>query len=191
MSSPAARRQAFTLLEILIVVIIIGILAALVIPQISGAAEDAKVSKVLAVVDTLRAASESHYADTSALAAEYSDSTNEFERELSIKQSAPVWKGPYLAHPLTNGDNPFGGVVRLHKSFTDGPVNPVGFDLIGRGTDTVTGAGQYVAFTNVGETAAKTVNDALDKGIGGNWRSSGRVEWSKDTLMIFVMDVAD
>lgn len=39
-----ARRRAFTLVEILIVVVILGILAAIVIPQFSSAAQDSKES---------------------------------------------------------------------------------------------------------------------------------------------------
>ncbi|HLL90243.1 MAG TPA: prepilin-type N-terminal cleavage/methylation domain-containing protein [Tepidisphaeraceae bacterium] len=43
----ATRRCGFTLVEILIVVIILGILAAIVIPQFSNAAGDARMSSVL------------------------------------------------------------------------------------------------------------------------------------------------
>lgn len=40
----SARRRAFTLVEILIVVVILGILAAIVVPQFSNAADDSKES---------------------------------------------------------------------------------------------------------------------------------------------------
>jgi general secretion pathway protein G len=51
--TPSARR-GFTLIEILIVVIILGILAAIVIPQFSSASSDAKKASLQSTVQTLR-----------------------------------------------------------------------------------------------------------------------------------------
>ncbi|MEM6314628.1 MAG: prepilin-type N-terminal cleavage/methylation domain-containing protein [Planctomycetota bacterium] len=50
----AARRSGFTLIEILIVVIILGILAAIVIPQFSSASEDARSSSLGSQLQALR-----------------------------------------------------------------------------------------------------------------------------------------
>ena len=50
----AKRQSAFTLIEILIVVIILGILAAIVIPQFTNASEDAKLSSVQSTVQSIR-----------------------------------------------------------------------------------------------------------------------------------------
>ena len=49
-----SRRGGFTLIEILIVVIILGILAAIVIPQFAGASQSAKLSTLQSNVQTLR-----------------------------------------------------------------------------------------------------------------------------------------
>jgi len=48
------RRYAFTLVELLIVVIILGILAAVVIPQFSDASTDARVSSLTTNLSTIR-----------------------------------------------------------------------------------------------------------------------------------------
>ena len=49
-----SARKGFTLIEILIVVIILGILAAIVIPQFSSASSDAKKAALQSTVQTLR-----------------------------------------------------------------------------------------------------------------------------------------
>ncbi len=48
------KRSAFTLVELLIVVIILGILAAVVIPQFTDASTDAKVSSLATNLQTIR-----------------------------------------------------------------------------------------------------------------------------------------
>jgi len=48
------RSQGFTLVEILIVVVILGILAAIVIPQFTSASESAKSSSLLSQLQTIR-----------------------------------------------------------------------------------------------------------------------------------------
>ena len=47
-------RRAFTLIEILIVVVILGILAAIVIPQFSEASDDANESAIKSTLQTVR-----------------------------------------------------------------------------------------------------------------------------------------
>ena len=56
-------RKAFTLIEILIVVVILGILAAVVIPQFTNAAEDANNAGVRTQLQTLRSQVELYRAE--------------------------------------------------------------------------------------------------------------------------------
>jgi general secretion pathway protein G len=54
MTAIRQTRKGFTLIEILIVVIILGILAAIVIPQFTNASKDAKQSALVTMVQSLR-----------------------------------------------------------------------------------------------------------------------------------------
>ncbi len=47
-------RRAFTLIEILIVVVILGILAAIVVPQFTNASQDAQISNIRTQLQTIR-----------------------------------------------------------------------------------------------------------------------------------------
>lgn len=49
------NNAAFTLVEILIVVVILGILAAIIIPQFTSAAEDSKLSNLVSNLQAIRA----------------------------------------------------------------------------------------------------------------------------------------
>src|SRR6188768_4534591 len=49
-----ARKSGFTLVEILIVVIILGILAAIVIPQFTNASQDARKNSLTSQLQTIR-----------------------------------------------------------------------------------------------------------------------------------------
>lgn len=181
------KRSAFTLLELLIVILILFILAAIVAPQLTGAAEDAKVGKILAVTDAVRTAVQSYYNDTGALPRENSASTATNQHHLGLPQTIANWRGPYLDHPLTNSDNPFGNRVQVLQTFAGDAGG--GFDLMGSGSDTVTGNGSYIVFRGVPQTAAQQVDQALDGGVGGSWQTTGRVEWTNNQrLCIFLMD---
>ncbi len=58
------RAQAFTLLELMVVVVILGILAAFIVPRISKRPEDARVIKAKIEISNLEQALELYYLDT-------------------------------------------------------------------------------------------------------------------------------
>jgi general secretion pathway protein G len=61
MLHPATKEHGFTLVELLIVVIILAILAAIVIPQFSSSTEDAKLSSLQTTLSSMRGAVELYY----------------------------------------------------------------------------------------------------------------------------------
>ncbi|MDR9827588.1 type II secretion system protein GspG, partial [Vibrio sp. FNV 38] len=82
------RRDAgFTLVEILMVVVIIGILAAVAIPNLGNAHEKALRNAAKASVSELNSAVERYHMDC----LKYPDSLREL-----ISSSAKGWEGPYI-----------------------------------------------------------------------------------------------
>ena len=57
------RRQGFTLIELLIVVVIIGILAAIAIPKFANTKDKAKIASMKADLHNFATAQEGHYGD--------------------------------------------------------------------------------------------------------------------------------
>ena len=105
-------KSGFTLVEILIVVVILGILAAIVIPQFTDASTQARESSLVSDLQTMRSQIElykiQHKDAMPALAAE---GTADFERRMTtqtdIDGAAGTDYGPYLQKLPTNPFNNF------------------------------------------------------------------------------------
>src|ERR1035437_8364003 len=87
------RSAGFTLLEIMVVVIIIGVLAATIIPQFMGTTHDAKVSAAKADVSQLENALERFNL--------HMDRYPTMDEGLKVLTEAPAgedkkWRGPYI-----------------------------------------------------------------------------------------------
>ena len=101
---PNAKR-GFTLIEILIVVVILGILASIVIPQFTNAADEANNAGVRTQLQTLRSQVELYRAENG----EYPD--------LSANGWTPLINGGYLPGPPKN---PLTGSSSFGNAATDG-----------------------------------------------------------------------
>ena len=85
----SASRRGFTLIELLLVLVILGILAALVVPKFSGRTEQAREQQAVTQISTFKTALETFEVDT-----------GQYPRGLIdlIAQPRDVqnWRGPYL-----------------------------------------------------------------------------------------------
>jgi general secretion pathway protein G len=119
-NSPMIRNKGFTLVEILIVVIILGILAAIVIPQFSSASNDARESALTSDLQTLRSQLElyniqhlDHYPDVQSTdsGTTWTADTANFSPRLTGQSSqygqisAGAAFGPYMQNFPTNAFN--------------------------------------------------------------------------------------
>lgn len=127
----SSRRAGFTLTELLVVVVILGILAATIIPQFMGTTHDAKVGAAKAHVAELQSALERFNINM--------DRYPTQEEGLQVLVEAPAndeskaWRGPYV--DLVRAD-PWGTPYQYR-------IPPVqrksGFDLWSRGADKADG----------------------------------------------------
>ena len=118
------RNQAFTLTELLLVVAILAIMAALVLPRFAGSTEKARI-----------AAAKTQIANFSTALNRYETDTGNYPRDLQSLLQAPGdargWSGPYMEGrtlPTDPWDNPY-----LYES--PGKNNAYGFDLSSAGPD--------------------------------------------------------
>ena len=129
---PGARSRGFTLIEIMVVVVIIAVLAALIVPNVIGRAEDARITKARADLRTLESALAMYRLDNG-----HYPSTDQGLEALVKKPSgdppAPDWKaGGYIA---ALPDDPWGHAYQYICPGQHGP-----YDLWSTGPDGVQGA---------------------------------------------------
>jgi general secretion pathway protein G len=98
MKKVTTNRRGFTLIELMVVILIIAILAALVVPKVIGRTDDAKVGAAKSDISALSTA-----IDTFRLDCGRYPTTEEGIQVLSVPPSdVQGWKGPYLRKAITN-----------------------------------------------------------------------------------------
>lgn len=122
-----SRRRAFTLIEIMVVVLIIGALAALVGPSVMRQYEKSKISNTRTQIVLLSNAVKDYYLDVS----EYPQSLDDLLKNPGAKK----WNGPYLEKeklPLDPWNEPFDYTYDKDKKqiriFSKGPDKTTGTD---------------------------------------------------------------
>jgi general secretion pathway protein G len=117
-------QRGFTLIEILLVVIIIGILVSLVAPRLAGRSEEARIQAAKADIEGgLSLALDLYEVDNGAFPGSLQDL-------IAKPADAPNWKGPYLKKGLPKDpwSNPY---VYSYP----GTHNTSGYDLFSTGLD--------------------------------------------------------
>jgi len=120
------KAGAFTLIEIMVVVVILGILAATIIPQFMGTTTDAKISTAKANIAELESALERFNI--------HMDRHPTTEEGLKVLVEAPSgdenkWRGPYIKQLRPD---PWGNPYQYRNP---GTHHPTSFDLWSRGAD--------------------------------------------------------
>lgn len=125
-SSLGRKSEGFTLIEIMVVVVILGVLAATIIPQFMGTTQDAKLSAAKANISELESAIERYFI--------HMDRYPPMEEGLKVLVEPPAsdekkWRGPYIK--LLRPD-PWGNPYQYRFP---GIRHPNSYDLYSRGAD--------------------------------------------------------
>jgi len=147
------QRRGFTLVEIMVVIIVLTILAAAIIPNLTGRTDDARVARARSDVANLETLLEQFRLDL----LRYPTS----EEGLAVLREAPQsddvtrWKGPYLRKPVPL--DPWGNP---YVFISPGVNNPDSYDLSSFGSDGQEGGEGYArditSWTNYDDPEGET-----------------------------------
>lgn len=120
------RRAAFTLVEMLLVLVILAVLAAIVIPKMSGRSQQAKITAAHSQISSMEMALDSFEVDTGF----YPQGAAGLNSLVDEPSNTPNWKGPYLKKGIPA--DPWGN---SYVYTFPGKNNPKGYDLMSPGPD--------------------------------------------------------
>ena len=135
-------RSAFTLIELLLVMVILGVLAAIVVPKFTNRTEDAKKAAAKQDISALGTALDTFEVDNGRY-----PTTDEGIAALSQPPSnMSNWHGPYVGKPIINDPWQHAYIYRC-----PGTHNPRGFDLLSMGKDGQEGGNDDIDNWTVGQ----------------------------------------
>jgi general secretion pathway protein G len=126
MNSLQQARRGFTLIEIMVVVVVLGILATFIIRSVAGKDEEARVAKARSDVAVLVSLIEQFRLDMRRYPTE--EDGLEVLRTPPNGEDANLWKGPYSRSPIPN--DPWGQPYRYLAPAPNG-IDPFGIESYG------------------------------------------------------------
>src|SRR6185436_481494 len=119
-------RRGFTLIELLLVLVILGILAAIVVPKFAGRTEQARQTAAQSQIATFGTALDAFEVDNGF----YPKGKNGLNDLVQAPRDAQTWRGPYLKNeiPLDPWGHPY-----IYEC--PGKHNPTAYDLSSMGPD--------------------------------------------------------
>jgi general secretion pathway protein G len=121
-----AATRAFTLIELLLVLVILGILAAIVVPKFSGRTEQARLTAAQSQIATFGTALDAFEVDNGY----YPKGKNGLADLVQAPRDAQSWRGPYLKSEIPM--DPWG---HPYVYECPGKHNPSSYDLMSAGPD--------------------------------------------------------
>ena len=136
-ASRSRSARAFTLVEMLLVLVILAVLAAIVIPKFAGRSQQAKETAAKTEISGFGIALDAYEVDTGS----YPQGTAGLNALVQQPSNAQNWKGPYLSKGTIPRD-PWGNAYIYNHP---GKNNPKGFDLSSVGPDGRAGGGDDIS----------------------------------------------
>ena len=148
------KKKAFTLIELMVVIAIIGVLLAVISPQVFRQINKGKTAACEQFYAAVKTAATSYYSDNLSWPASYSGSGSNY---FLVTTGASTWDGPYLDRWQVT--NPWGGTYTWLNN-----ASGVAFNTAGAGE-------RYITISNVPLADAMRIDLHIDGtgGAGSEW----------------------